>query len=141
MQATLTVLFTDAVASTEALGRLGDERFGVVQQEHLDLLRGPVGACDGREVKSLGDGLMAAFTGAADALACAVAMQQAIEAAGRGGEEGLPLRVGVSSGDVAGFSGTNLGPCQRPRPRSDLGARFDSRFLAIGVSGRAVFRE
>src|SRR4051794_41917718 len=44
---------------------------------------------------------MVAFTGAADALACAVAMQQAIEAAGRGGEEGLPLRVGVSSGDVS----------------------------------------
>src|SRR4051794_41921738 len=44
---------------------------------------------------------MVAFTGAADALACAVAMQQAIEAAGRGGEEGLPLRVGVASGDVS----------------------------------------
>jgi class 3 adenylate cyclase/tetratricopeptide (TPR) repeat protein len=101
MEATLTVLFTDAVASTEALGRLGDERFGVVQQEHLDLLRGSVGTHGGREVKSLGDGLMVAFTGAADALACAVAMQQVIEAAGRGGEDGLPLRVGVSSGDVA----------------------------------------
>jgi len=101
VQSTLTVLFTDAVASTEALGRLGDERFGVVQQEHLDLLRGSVGACGGREVKSLGDGLMVAFSGAADALACAVAMQQAIEAARRGGEEGLPLRVGVSSGDVS----------------------------------------
>lgn len=50
MQATLTVLFTDAVASTEALSELGDERFGVVQQEHLDLLRGPVGNCGGREV-------------------------------------------------------------------------------------------
>lgn len=100
MQATLTILFTDAVASTEALDRLGDERFRAVQEEHLDLLRGPVRDNEGREVKSLGDGLMVAFTGAADALACGVAMQQAVEAACRGGEEGLPLRVGVSSGDV-----------------------------------------
>ncbi len=100
MQATLTVLFTDAVASTEALSRLGDERFGVVQDAHLGLLRAAVDERGGREVKSLGDGLMVAFTGAADALACAVTMQQAIDAAQRRGEEGLPLRVGVSSGDV-----------------------------------------
>jgi len=100
VQATLTVLFTDAVASTEALARLGDERFGVVQQAHLDLLRNAAAAHEGREVKSLGDGLMVVFTGAADALACAVTMQQAVEAAARRGDESLPLRVGVALGDV-----------------------------------------
>jgi class 3 adenylate cyclase/tetratricopeptide (TPR) repeat protein len=100
VQATLTVLFTDAVASTEALARLGDERFGVVQQAHLDLLRNAAAAHEGREVKSLGDGLMVVFTGAADALACAVTMQQAVEAATRRGDESLPLRVGVALGDV-----------------------------------------
>jgi class 3 adenylate cyclase/tetratricopeptide (TPR) repeat protein len=100
VQATLTVLFTDAVASTEALARLGDERFGVVQQGHLGLLRNAVAAHEGREVKSLGDGLMVVFSGAADALACAVAMQQAVDAATRRGDESLPLRVGVALGDV-----------------------------------------
>ena len=59
----------------------GSRRFEVVQRGHLDLLRESVGALEGREVKSLGDGLMVAFSGAADALACAVAMQQAVEAA------------------------------------------------------------
>ncbi|MBK5115816.1 MAG: adenylate/guanylate cyclase domain-containing protein, partial [Thermoleophilia bacterium] len=98
--ATLTVLFTDAVASTEALARLGDERFEAVQSAHLDLLRAPVAEQEGREVKSLGDGLMVAFGGAAEALACAVAMQQAVEAAARRGDDGLPLRVGISAGDV-----------------------------------------
>lgn len=98
--ATQTILFTDAVASTEALTRLGDERFAEVQQAHLDLLRDAIAAHDGREVKSLGDGLMAAFPGAAEALGCAVAMQQAIDAAARRGEDGLALRVGISCGDV-----------------------------------------
>ena len=98
--ATLSILFTDAVASTEALSRLGDERFAEVQEAHLGLLREALRSHDGREVKSLGDGLMVAFTGAAEALGCAVAMQQAVEAALRGGEEGLPLRVGVTAGDV-----------------------------------------
>ena len=100
MQATLTVMFTDAVASTEVLARLGDERFVDVQEAHLGLLRSAADANAGREVKSLGDGVMVAFTGAAEALACAVEMQQAVEASQRRGEEGLPLRVGVSAGDV-----------------------------------------
>jgi class 3 adenylate cyclase/tetratricopeptide (TPR) repeat protein len=100
VQATLTVLFTDAVASTEVLSRLGDDRFSDVQESHLGLLRSAAGVNAGREVKSLGDGLMVAFTGAAEALACAVEMQQAVEASQRRGEEGLPLRVGLSAGDV-----------------------------------------
>lgn len=98
--ATLSILFTDAVASTEALSRLGDERFAEVQDAHLGLLREALRSHDGREVKSLGDGLMVVFTGAAEALGCAVTMQQAVEAALRGGEEGLALRVGVAAGDV-----------------------------------------
>src|SRR6187549_1562163 len=100
MQSTLTVLFTDAVASTEALARLGDERFGLVQQAHLDVLRDAAGGHEGREVKSLGDGLMLTFGGAADALACAVAMQQAIDVSARRDEEGLAVRIGIALGDV-----------------------------------------
>jgi class 3 adenylate cyclase/tetratricopeptide (TPR) repeat protein len=100
MQSTLTVLFTDAVASTESLARLGDERFGLVQQAHLDLLRSAACGHDGREVKSLGDGLMVVFSGAADALACAIEMQQAVDAGERRGDEGLPLRIGLALGDV-----------------------------------------
>jgi class 3 adenylate cyclase/tetratricopeptide (TPR) repeat protein len=98
--ATLSVLFTDAVASTEALARHGDERFGSIEHAHLELLRAALKTCGGREVKSLGDGLMVVFDGAAEALGCAVAMQQAVEAAQRRGEDGLALRVGVASGDV-----------------------------------------
>jgi class 3 adenylate cyclase/tetratricopeptide (TPR) repeat protein len=98
--ATLSVLFTDAVASTEALARLGDERFGAIERAHLALLRAALEAHGGREVKSLGDGLMVVFDGAAEALGCAVAMQQAVEAGHRRGEDGLALRVGVASGDV-----------------------------------------
>lgn len=100
MQATLTVLFTDAVGSTEVLSRVGDERFDDLQAAHLGLLRDAAGANAGREVKSLGDGVMVAFSGAAEALACAVEMQKAIDSSRRRGEDGMPLRVGVSAGDV-----------------------------------------
>jgi class 3 adenylate cyclase/tetratricopeptide (TPR) repeat protein len=100
MEATLSVLFTDAVASTASLARLGDERFEIVQAAHLGLLRAAAAGHGGREVKSLGDGLLMVFTGAADSLGCAVGMQQAVEAAQRRGDEGLALRVGVAAGDV-----------------------------------------
>jgi class 3 adenylate cyclase/tetratricopeptide (TPR) repeat protein len=96
----MTVLFTDAVGSTEVLSRVGDERFDDLQAAHLGLLRDAAGANAGREVKSLGDGVMVAFSGAAEALACAVEMQKAIDSSRRRGEDGMPLRVGVSAGDV-----------------------------------------
>jgi class 3 adenylate cyclase len=50
----------------------------------------------GREVKSLGDGLMVVFGSANDAVACGVAMQQAVAA----GEDPLELRVGIASGET-----------------------------------------
>src|SRR5262249_50947524 len=46
-------------------------------------------------------GAMVAFSGAADAVAAAVRMQQAIERRNRDSAERLDLRVGVSLGDLA----------------------------------------
>src|SRR4051794_41935731 len=75
---------------------------------------------------------MVAFAGAADALACAVEMQQAVEAEQRRGCEGLPLRVGVSAGDVTvdddgDLHGTAGGEaarvCAAAAPGEGVGAR------------------
>ena len=72
------MLFTDIVASTELLVRLGDEAFDRVRQQHFGALRAAVAAAAGAEVKSLGDGLMVVFPSAADAVGCAeCAIQQA----------------------------------------------------------------
>ena len=54
----------------------------------------------GREVKTLGDGMLAVFESVGEAVACAGAMQRAFAAAIRGGEPMLGLRVGLSTGDV-----------------------------------------
>jgi hypothetical protein len=51
-------------------------------------------------VKNLGDGLMAVFSSASAALACGVAMQQAVERDNRGREHSVGLRVGLSGGEV-----------------------------------------
>src|SRR5438093_7968814 len=103
MRATATVLFTDLVASTELRGRLGEEAADSLRRTHDRLLTQAVEAHAGRVVKGLGDGIMATFPGAADAVAAAVAIQQAVDRQNRAGKSPLPLsvRVGLSAGDVS----------------------------------------
>ena len=90
------ILFTDVVGSTELLDRLGDEAAHDVRREHFARLREAVREHDGREVKSLGDGLMVAFEHAPAAVACALAMQRAV----RGCDEPLGLRIGIAAGEA-----------------------------------------
>jgi class 3 adenylate cyclase/tetratricopeptide (TPR) repeat protein len=97
--ATVTVLFTDLVGSTELMSRLGEEAAEGLRQEHFGLLRGAIGESGGREVKNLGDGLMVAFDGVAAALACGVSMQQAVSARPVD-REPLAIRVGVATGEA-----------------------------------------
>src|ERR1043165_924837 len=100
---TATVLFTDLVGSTELRGRLGEETADDLRRKHDRLLTQAVEANNGRVVKGLGDGVMATFAGAADAVAAAVAMQQGIDRLNRSAAAAFPLdvRVGLSAGDVS----------------------------------------
>jgi class 3 adenylate cyclase/DNA-binding SARP family transcriptional activator len=91
----LTVLFTDIVGSTNLLNRLGDDAADALRRSHFALLRRAIAEHRGREVKSLGDGLMVAFGSARDAIDCAAAMQQAVSA----GPGALGLRVGIDAGE------------------------------------------
>jgi class 3 adenylate cyclase/tetratricopeptide (TPR) repeat protein len=101
-RATATVLFTDLVGSTELRGRLGEEAAEELRRRHDRLLAEAVERHNGQVVKGLGDGIMATFSGAADAVAAAVAIQQAVDRLSRSGKAPMPLavRVGLSAGDV-----------------------------------------
>lgn len=98
---TATVLFTDLVGSTELRSRLGEEAADDLRHVHDRLVRTAIQSHRGTVVKQLGDGVMATFTGAADALAGAVAIQRAMDQHNRRAErERLDVRIGVSAGDV-----------------------------------------
>jgi class 3 adenylate cyclase/tetratricopeptide (TPR) repeat protein len=98
--ATVSVVFTDLVGSTALLSRVGEERAEVLRREHFGLLRDAIATAGGTEVKNLGDGLMIVVASAADAVAGAVAIQQAFERRNRDASEPLLVRVGVASGDA-----------------------------------------
>jgi class 3 adenylate cyclase len=89
-------LFTDAVGSTALLDRLGDHVAHALRRRHFALLREAIREHAGTDVKSLGDGLMVAFTDARSAVACAVAMQRAVAACG----DPMTLRIGIDVGEA-----------------------------------------
>jgi class 3 adenylate cyclase/tetratricopeptide (TPR) repeat protein len=96
----ISVLFTDIVGSTELSMSLSVEENDRLLRTHFALLRQWVARSGGTEVKSLGDGLMAAFPTASGALACAVAMQQSVERDNRMEGRSVGLRVGISAGEA-----------------------------------------
>lgn len=94
------MLFTDIVGSTELSMSLSVEENDRLLRTHFALLRQCVARNGGTEVKSLGDGLMAVFTTASSALACAVTMQQSVERDNRLAGRSVGLRVGMSAGEA-----------------------------------------
>ena len=89
------ILVTELVGSASRFAREGDEAADVVRREHFAVLREAIAAHGGREVKSTGDGLMAAFPSAVAAVRCAIAMQRSSADAPHGEE----LRVGLDAGE------------------------------------------
>lgn len=99
---TATILFTDLVGSTELRTRLGDVAADELRRAHDLLLGAAVEEQHGTVVKSLGDGILAAFGSTADAVAAAAGIQRAIDRTNRRVDDArrLAVRVGISAGDV-----------------------------------------
>lgn len=92
-RALLTLLFTDVVDSTARAAELGDRRWRDLSDAHDRLVREQLGRFRGREVKTLGDGFLATFDGAARAIRCACAIRD------RSHELELPVRAGLHTGE------------------------------------------
>jgi class 3 adenylate cyclase len=93
-RALLTVLFTDICGGTERAAALGDERWSDLLAAHHEATRRDVERFDGRQVKTIGDGVLAVFDGAPSrAVRCADAL-----VAGAGAL-GLELRAGLHTGE------------------------------------------
>lgn len=110
MTETIAVVFTDLVDSTRLLSSLGDDAFDGLRREHFAVLREAIAQHGGTEVKNLGDGLMAVFRSASDAITAAVAMQVGSERQGRrDGSTEVGLKVGASIGDATPEEGDWFG--------------------------------
>lgn len=138
---TTTILFSDLVGSTELLQRAGDDDAQRIFKAHYQLLRDAVSANGGAEVKSLGDGLMVAFASTADAVRCAITMQQASRRPVSG--ERVTIRVGINAGDAlrdeGDYFGTAVVTARRLCDRAGPGQILCSAVIEGLLAGRQAF--
>jgi class 3 adenylate cyclase len=91
---TMTVLFTDIVASTEHQARVGAREWSRLTDRHDALVRAALIHHRGHEVKTTGDGFLARFDSTGRAVRCASEVLAATK------NIGLDVRAGVHCGDV-----------------------------------------
>ncbi|HUK07315.1 MAG TPA: nickel-binding protein [Stellaceae bacterium] len=93
------VMFTDIVGSTEMTARLGDAAALELVRVHDSLVRRGLAAFGGREIKHTGDGIMASYSVAIDAIRSAADIQQRFAAFNAETSKGLSVRIGISAGE------------------------------------------
>jgi class 3 adenylate cyclase/tetratricopeptide (TPR) repeat protein len=98
--ATVAVLLTDVVGSTELWQRLRDVRAGELRKEHDRIISDVVGSHGGVVVAGTGDGVLSMFPTSSEAVACASAVQQAIAKRNIVVEDKVHVRIGISVGEV-----------------------------------------
>jgi class 3 adenylate cyclase len=91
---TMTVVFTDIVASTEHQARVGPREWSRLTDHHDAMVRSALARHRGHEVKTTGDGFLATFDATARALRCAADILAGAK------DIGLELRAGVHTGEV-----------------------------------------
>ena len=96
------VLFTDLVDHTRMMTAIGDDLGRDLLRQHEEITRSVLAENGGTEVKSLGDGFMASFNSATQAVRCAIALQQRFDAWGSDSTTDTPtlgVRIGVNAGE------------------------------------------
>src|SRR5215469_12439687 len=94
---TVTLLFSTFADQSELLGY--PERTVTRQIQHFEkLVNEAVAACGGREAQWVGDGMIAVFRSAGDAVRCGIALQQTGRPTTAGRRVGI--RVGLHIGET-----------------------------------------
>lgn len=91
---TLAIVFTDVIGSTSLGGELRDESMNEVRRTHFAQSRKLIDQFKGREIKTIGDSVMAAFKSVDRALDYAQALQQ------NPGNPRLQIRAGIHIGPM-----------------------------------------
>jgi class 3 adenylate cyclase len=93
------ILFTDIAESTRLTQELGDRAVMRVLREHDSIVRTALAQFGGNEVKHTGDGIMAAFVSAYQALGAAMQMQRDLHEREGVEQHALHVRIGVAAGE------------------------------------------
>jgi class 3 adenylate cyclase len=118
-----TVLFTDIVGSSERAAELGDRGWRALLERHDALAREQVERYRGRFVKSLGDGMLAAFDGPSRAISSAIAIRDGARGLG------IEVRAGLHTGECELLADDDIG---------GLAVHIGARISAIADTGEVL---
>jgi class 3 adenylate cyclase len=139
---TVTLLFTDLVNSTEHLQRAGDESGQRLFQAHHKLISTAITSSGGEELEWLGDGALAAFASTADAVRCAINIEQTARRPVAGAR--FEIRIGLHIGEVlrrgGGYFGLPVVTARRLCDRAASGQILCSRIIADLLTARRTFK-
>lgn len=99
----LSILFSDIEGSTSLNESLGDRQWVKLLARHDKALRAQIERQAGHVIKTQGDGFMVAFSTPAQAVHCAIGVQNAFASPRPSSSAGRPplrLRIGIHHGDV-----------------------------------------
>jgi class 3 adenylate cyclase/pimeloyl-ACP methyl ester carboxylesterase len=117
-----TVLFTDLVGSTERAAQMGDRAWASLLERHHSVARVAIRDHGGEPIKTLGDGMLATFTGPAQALRCASRV------IAETGSLGLNVRTGVHTGELELADGDVAG----------MAVHLAARIMALAAGGEVL---
>jgi hypothetical protein len=93
------ILFTDMVDSTRLTQHLGDREAMQLLRQHDSIVRSALAKFGGSEVKHTGDGIMAAFASASQAVGAAMQVQRALQEHNEAEQLRFRVRIGVAAGE------------------------------------------
>ncbi len=119
----LAVLYTDQVGSTAMSNALGDEHFDGLRREIESAIDNAVVRSGGTVLKRTGDGALAVFESAADAIDASVLLHTEVDLIKARGDHKPVMRIGLSVGDVSLESGDAFGAPVVEAARLEAAAR------------------
>jgi class 3 adenylate cyclase len=129
------VMFTDIVGSTELTARLGDSAALELVRVHDAFVRRGLQEHGGREVKHMGDGIMAAFDKPPNAVRAAADIQRSFRAYNSDASETLSVRIGIAAGEPVAAHNDLFGATVQ------LASRLCSEAEADGIVVSGLVRE
>jgi class 3 adenylate cyclase len=124
---TLTFLFTDLEGSTRRWEQF-PQAMKAALERHDAILGAAVAGANGQVVKSTGDGMMAVFASATDALGACVTAQRGLADESWGEMGALLVRMGLHAGEAAMRTGDYFGPV----------VNRSARIMAVGHGGQVL---
>jgi TolB-like protein/class 3 adenylate cyclase len=125
----IAVIFTDIVGYTKLMGENEDKAFDMLKRNHT-IHATLIKKYNGKLVKEIGDGTLASFPLASDAVRCAMDIQKEAKS------QNIPLKIGIHQGEMVMAGGDVLGDGVNVASRLQESAEEG----CISISG-AVYRD